>query len=269
MTTTSLALALSLSVAAVAAAERPNVLLLISDDHAAAHVGCYGNADVKTPHLDRLASEGMRFERFYVGAPQCVPSRATFMTGRSPVSTTMTRFSAPLPREIVTFPELLRKAGYRTGICGRSFHLDGGRTPPETARVFEEHDLQTFDDRVDFLNSDANREHAPQLLQEFLGSVPQDSPFFLQLGFSDPHRPYTAGPGNTPAKNLTLPPHYPDTPAVREDFAANNACAVTKLIFDKKADLEKVHPAVKDIVRDKATATDPVPLHPGAKQALG
>ncbi|MFI6098570.1 TAXI family TRAP transporter solute-binding subunit [Lentzea sp. NPDC051213] len=61
----------------------------------------------------------------------------------------------------------------------------------------------------------------------------------------------------------------PNLLLVREDFAAGNACALTKLIFDKKADLEKVHPAVKDIVRDKASATDPVPLHPGAKQALG
>jgi len=61
----------------------------------------------------------------------------------------------------------------------------------------------------------------------------------------------------------------PNLLLVRDDFAANNACAVTKLIFDKKADLEKVHPAVKDIDKAKASASDPVPLHPGAKQALG
>ncbi|MEU7478686.1 TAXI family TRAP transporter solute-binding subunit [Lentzea sp. NPDC042327] len=61
----------------------------------------------------------------------------------------------------------------------------------------------------------------------------------------------------------------PNLLLVRDDFAANNACAVTKLIFDKKADLEKVHPAVKDVDRAKASASDPVPLHPGAKQALG
>ncbi|SEP76516.1 hypothetical protein SAMN05216188_101418 [Lentzea xinjiangensis] len=61
----------------------------------------------------------------------------------------------------------------------------------------------------------------------------------------------------------------PNLLLVREDFAANNACAVTKLIFDKKTDLEKVHPAVKDIDKGKASSTEPVPLHPGAKQALG
>jgi hypothetical protein len=68
----------------------------------------------------------MKFHRFFTGAPQCVPSRATLMTGRSPVAARMTRFSAPLPRDEITLPELLRdKGGYFTGICGRSFHLDG------------------------------------------------------------------------------------------------------------------------------------------------
>src|SRR5574341_1697528 len=60
---------------------RPNVLLVLSDDHSAAHVGAYGNPDIKTPNLDKFAAQGMRFERAYVAAPQCVPSRAALMTG--------------------------------------------------------------------------------------------------------------------------------------------------------------------------------------------
>lgn len=61
----------------------------------------------------------------------------------------------------------------------------------------------------------------------------------------------------------------PNVLLVREDFPAANACAITRLLFDKKTDLEKVHPAAKDIAEDMATQTDPVPLHPGSKQALG
>ncbi|MFF1614860.1 TAXI family TRAP transporter solute-binding subunit [Amycolatopsis sp. NPDC058278] len=61
----------------------------------------------------------------------------------------------------------------------------------------------------------------------------------------------------------------PNLLLVREDFPAGNACAITKLIFDKQAELAKVHPAAKEITRQLATQTDPVPLHPGAKQALG
>jgi len=91
-------------------ATRPNVLLILSDDHSAAHVGAYGNIDVKTPNLDAFAKEGMLFKRAYVAAPQCVPSRAALMTGRSPIAVQMTRFSAPLSEEYKTWLELLPAA---------------------------------------------------------------------------------------------------------------------------------------------------------------
>src|SRR6188472_1432337 len=60
-------------------ATRPNVLLVLSDDHSVPHVGAYGNPDIKTPNLDAFAKDGMRFDRYYVGTPQCVPSRATML----------------------------------------------------------------------------------------------------------------------------------------------------------------------------------------------
>jgi len=100
-------------------ATRPNVLLILSDDHSAAHVGAYGNIDVKTPNLDAFAKEGMLFKRAYVAAPQCVPSRAALMTGRSPIAVQMTRFSAPLSEEYKTWLELLRASGYFAGVAGR------------------------------------------------------------------------------------------------------------------------------------------------------
>src|SRR5213596_438167 len=102
------------------AADKPNILFLLSDDHSYPFVSAYGDANVKTPTLDKLAAGGMKFHRFFTSCPQCVPSRAAYMTGRSSVAARMTRFSSPLPRDEVTFPELLReKAGYYTGICGR------------------------------------------------------------------------------------------------------------------------------------------------------
>src|SRR5438067_10876721 len=129
MTRVSLAVAaLFLSGSLGVAAEppsRPNVLLVLSDDQSVPHVGCYGNADIKTPNLDRFAAEGMRFDRAYVTCPQCVPSRASIFSGRSPVAIGMTRFSAPLPAEVKIFPELLRAQGYYAGVAGRTYHLDG------------------------------------------------------------------------------------------------------------------------------------------------
>src|SRR3954463_13746356 len=92
----------------VSAEDRPNVLVVLTDDHSVPHVGCYGNAEIRTPNLDRFAAQGMRFDRAYVTCPQCVPSRSSIMSGRSPIDTQMTRFSAPLPAQIKVFPELLR-----------------------------------------------------------------------------------------------------------------------------------------------------------------
>ena len=60
------------SVVAVEAGDRPNILLILSDDQSYPHVGCYHNPDIKTPNLDQLASQGMRFDRAYVACPQCV-----------------------------------------------------------------------------------------------------------------------------------------------------------------------------------------------------
>lgn len=197
-----------------------NLLLILSDDHSAPHVGAYGNPDILTPHLDAFAAQGMRFDRAYVTSPQCVPSRASIMTGRSPVAIDMTRFSAPLPRDVKTFPEAMRAAGWFTGVAGRTYHLEGAPTTAESRAVFAKHQLTTFRDRLDYVNSTG--ENAASLVQfrEFLDLKPADKPFFLQLCSSDPHRPLTTqGPRRHDPAKLKLPAHYPDTPKVREDFA--------------------------------------------------
>lgn len=207
--------------AAIAAPARPNILLVLSDDHSAPHVGCYGNPDIRTPNLDRFAGQGMRFDRAYVASPQCVPSRSAIMSGRSPVSIQMTRFSAPLPAEVKVFPEILRAHGYHAGVAGRTYHLDGSALPPETRRVFDEHHLRTFRDRLDFVKVAGKGPVILDQLAEFLDGVPAGKPFVLQLGFSDPHRPLDrdAIPRPHDPSKVRLPAHYPDTPLVREDFA--------------------------------------------------
>jgi N-sulfoglucosamine sulfohydrolase len=205
-------------------ATRPNVLLILSDDHSAAHVGAYGNIDVKTPNLDAFAKEGMLFKRAYVAAPQCVPSRAALMTGRSPIAVQMTRFSAPLSEEYKTWLELLRASGYFAGVAGRLYHLDGSANqPPETKVVFDRYNLRTFERRLDFVRTAAGQTHISAITQyrEFLELVPRGKPFALQLCFSDPHRAYDKNAIAEPhdPNKIKLPAHYPDTPGVRADFA--------------------------------------------------
>ena len=103
-------------------AQRPNFLLFITDQHRADHLGCYGNGIVQTPNIDGLASRGTRFDNFHVSCPICMPNRATLMTGRVPSLHGVRQNGIPLSLRSVTFPELLRNAGYRTALIGKS-HL--------------------------------------------------------------------------------------------------------------------------------------------------
>lgn len=223
------------------AGDKPNILLLLSDDHSYPFVGAYGDANVRTPNLDRLAAEGMRFHRFFTAAPQCVPSRATYMTGRSPVAARMTRFSSPLPRDEITFPELLRQlAGYYTGICGRSFHLDGpgSRGGAEIGRLIEQHGLKTFEQRVDFLNTCSDNQVASQVAL-FLDGCPAEKPFFLWANFSDPHHVWDAPADFRPdPAQLKLPSHWPDLPGMREQLA--DYCAEVNRLDRTVGDVLKV-----------------------------
>ena len=116
---------------AAAADPQPlNVLLIISDDLRDT-VGCYGNSAVKTPHIDRLAGRGVRFERAYAQYPVCNPSRTSFLTGLRPEQTGVvantTLFRTELP-EVVTLPQLLKEHGWYAAAFGKIFHLHGGNT---------------------------------------------------------------------------------------------------------------------------------------------
>ncbi len=222
------AMLLTVSAGRGLAAERPNILFLLSDDHSAPYVGCYGCPDVRTPNLDRLASEGMRFDRMFVSCPQCVPSRAALMTGRSPVAVRMVRFTSPLPGELPALPDLLRdQAGYFTGVGGRSYHLDGPsgvgkHAAPVIDAVMRKHNLRTFTDRVDYVEKGGSKTYGDRLAK-FLDAAPKGEPWFFWLGFSDPHHVWDpdASPQPQPPDpaKLTLPPHLPDLPGVRGDLS--------------------------------------------------
>ncbi|MDR2682359.1 MAG: sulfatase [Dysgonamonadaceae bacterium] len=204
--------------ASVASGQRPNIIFIVSDDHSVPFLGCYGDPNVKTPNIDRLAKEGILFRNVYTTAPQSAPSRASLMTGRSVVDIRMTRFSAPLSKNIVGYPELLRQSGYYTGICGRSYHLDGSRVPPETDTVFKEYGLRTFEKRVDFLRQGQSKDALGQFL-EFLDQAPAGKPFFIQVGYNEPHRIFDAKKFEPEYSSLKLPASWPDIPELRKDFA--------------------------------------------------
>ena len=101
---------------------KTNFLVFVTDQHRADHLGCYGNAQVKTPHIDALAAEGWRFDKAYVTNPVCMPNRGSMMTGRMPSVHGARSNGVPLPLESVTFADVLAEFGYHTAFVGKS-HL--------------------------------------------------------------------------------------------------------------------------------------------------
>src|SRR5437588_4880927 len=120
-----LSLAFRLFTYAVLAAQKPNVLLIISDDLRDT-VNCYGNPAAKTPNLNRLASRAVRFDHAYVQYPVCNPSRTSFLTGmrceQTHVVDNRTMFRTRMP-DVVTLPQLLRQNGWHTASFGKVFHV--------------------------------------------------------------------------------------------------------------------------------------------------
>ncbi len=150
--------------AAMAADKRPNVLLIVGDDHRADVIGSYGSKLAKTPNLDRLAAQGMRFDRAYVNAPICDPSRQSFLTGRYPHCTGVSLHTQPLGKDAYTLAHRLREAGYHTGAFGKmNFNAPGS------------FGFEVDIDEKSYRQADAKREHRP--LPEGMEVLPQWKPF--------------------------------------------------------------------------------------------
>ncbi len=103
--------------------ERPNILILYTDQQRHDALGINGNADIQTPVLDRLAREGVNFDHCFVQNPVCMPSRASFLSGCYPSSLGITHMGVPLPEDLVTLPALLNPYGYRSANIGKLHFL--------------------------------------------------------------------------------------------------------------------------------------------------
>lgn len=208
----------SVARAAVPTRPRRNILLLVSDDQGL-DLGCYG-VPIKTPRLDRFARESTRFTQGFAAVSSCSPSRAVINTGLFTHQNGMYGLQHDVHHQslldgIETLPAMLRRAGYATALVGKKHVGPDSAFPYEAELVPERSGIRDV------------RELAIAATSFIRAS--DDRPFFVTVGYSDPHRaPVNFGnnrewPGVKPATydpaKVPIPSHLPDTPAVRSDLA--------------------------------------------------
>ena len=190
--------------------ERPNIVVFIADD-AGMDYGCYGNPHIHTPNIDALAAKGVRFENAFITSPQSSPSRTSMLSGYFPHTIGTEDLHTPLPDSVKILPAYLKEAGYRTGIMLKG-HI--GNTGMSQFDWYDEGFPLYFQDPVEWETTAVDR------FSTFVGND-KDTPFFLWVGFVDPHRVYNDHPiekKNEPDK-VVVPPYLIDDAETRRDIA--------------------------------------------------
>lgn len=205
----------------LAAADRPNFVVLISDDVSYDDVGCYGSLSARTPNIDALAAAGMRFNQAYLTASSCSPSRSSIITGRYPHNLgEAAELHRPIAWHLPSMAGLLRDAGYHTALAGKH-HMSWKPVPAGAAGPTEPF-TKVYPPKVD--GNSGGHGNWIAALQE----SPAGAPFFLWLAATDAHRGWDAdaewdaaryGPKHDPA-TVVLPPALAETPETRADFAS-------------------------------------------------
>ncbi|MEM0969116.1 MAG: sulfatase, partial [Verrucomicrobiota bacterium] len=184
---------------------RPNIIFLLTDDQSFSSLGCYGNPDVQTPHLDQLAADGVRFDRHYNTTAICMASRASILTGLYEYRAGCNFNLGDLPAEhwADSYPMILRENGYRTAIAGKiGIEVEGvglpssdfdawGAGPGQTS--FETKKNKSIAHYAD-THPHATLAYAAFAHDFIEESVAADAPFCLSISFKAPHRPVTPDP---------------------------------------------------------------------------
>lgn len=202
----------SFSIHAASSAEEssnpPNILIVLADDLHWSDMGCMGNEQVRTPHIDRLAKEGMSFDAAFTSTAMCAPTRQQLLTGLWPVRSGAWPNHSGVYKGVRSLPHHLQDLGYRTA------HIGKGHIKPKQSYPFE---------------SLGNLPHGSGLPEQLPGlakrvtSFIQDSgdqPWCLYYASNQPHRPFSVGdPSRYPPEEIKVPPYLIDTPNTREQLS--------------------------------------------------
>jgi choline-sulfatase len=198
-------------------AEQPDIVLVMSDEHAPRFSSVYGHRVVCTPNMERLAKRGLTFDAAYCASPICVPSRMAFMTGRYPTRTETWDNGAPLRSDVPTFAHVMRRAGYETVLIGKMHFIGSDQHHGFSTRLVDDSRVcGTWIDSTDWDDPDSPRPKARDRLlnagagtsdhvandqdvlaaaQTYLADLPprkERGPIFLCISFNAPHFPLRA-----------------------------------------------------------------------------
>lgn len=189
--------------------DKPNIILIMSDDQGWGQIGYYDHPILKTPHLDLMAQNGLRLDRFYAGAPLCSPTRATVLTGRASDRTAVYSHGYPMRIQEKTIAQVLKSNGYNTAHFGK-WHLNGLKGPGVPVFKEDKRNPAAFGYNewitvTNFFDVNPLMGHKG-VVKEYQGSssdiiVKQavdyiskhsDDPFFITIWYGSPHDPWTA-----------------------------------------------------------------------------
>lgn len=265
---------------------RPNVLWICGDDLAAYTLGAYGDRLAHTPNIDRLAADGIRFDRAYCNSPVCTASRQSFLTGRYPRSVGVTQLKTVLPESETTLAEMLAAAGYRTAAIGkmhfnsplkhgfelrldlpdyqRALKARGRKAVPEGIAV--QPPWRPFKDPasvwlnsaclpVGLADSDMSGTWLAEQAAEYLRGAP-DAPFFLMVSFYEPHSPFlfpVEYRGRRDRRLFSVGPLEPQdewqVPAIFRDLTAEQKQGITAAYYTSAEFADKNIGLVLDALR--------------------
>ena len=198
-----------MSLTSIRKKERPNIILVMSDDQGWGQTGYYNHPRLKTPHLVKMAEEGLRMDRFYAGAPVCSPTRSSVLTGRANDRSAVFAHGFPMRRQEKTIAQALQKSGYATAHFGK-WHLDGLKGPGvpilaednrnpgffgfnewiSVSNFFDLNPLMSHKGKISEYIGNSSDVIVNQALDFILGH--KNEPFFVVIWFGSPHEPWSA-----------------------------------------------------------------------------
>jgi arylsulfatase A-like enzyme len=206
----------------IKAGQRPNILFIMSDDHAQHALSCYGSKVNETPHLDRLAAGGMRFDRMFVTNSICTPSRATLLTGQYSHLNGVPVFNR-FDGSRQTVAKLLQAAGYHTAMIGK-WHLGSDPTGFDHWIILPGQGVYVNPTFLTAKGPVKFEGHCTQVTTDLglkaLDERPKDKPFFLMLHHKAPHREWTPDEKNRAKFAGKV---IPEPPTLRDDYAGRPA----------------------------------------------